>query len=794
LGETEFSLRFYDTGHLVDPNNFYLVFVPARIEYVGPIMGTLALPNNRVPVVRERLGKTATYYSLEPTLRKSWRWLERQLSMVQGILRHFASPYDPLLDLDARPLAKAPASTNYHEPATSEKQVIGRTRHTRDLFILLNATITYYISLIPTPKDYVGKVPYWEYLVLNERVIFPDGSQGKVEPTFLDELRASHIPRPDVLRLGGWIEATSGYSGGAFQRFVASAARWNVPVVIEFPRAQIAHLQANHPSDSMLEIMPTDRDIEAAVNFTAMLEEEIHKMEMEMERERAPPPNSPRRDLTSQYRRSPPPAIDFSAPPPSHVHGLRPGEHPTQFFTRRKEEFNKAWEGMDAAKRAVVEHRRTVYDNHPEPSKNGGVAQKARRYFEWDLHEDGSWSRTSVSRTRAANFFFYSHGNNWIFNPITEEVDICEGLEDEITTDIDPFRLPHGDHTSVHAPADDFQDDQHLGPFAYHLWRFRWRETGPAHLFDHFSIWYGFRPTNDFQLPASYNTLKWKPLHYNHNPGLPPQSQMGVDLRTLRYFHDGIRVHLNTDAPSLASVYDLDPMYPVSFAEAYPLLRAVYVTHLIYGNTSSLSAIPVYAIHSTPQNRDFDDADYEITVEGATSALGCIRLVHSSPEAPKTKRALTLYLAQHGISFRTFSWDPEGTVQNLTVDGQYVPKGLGIRPPEYKPTLLDFHAYESALHAFFGGTRARAALKAGGLIWRIAVQYLSPEHVLQPPLWADPDLLREPTHVTTIPMNGTHYSDDDITDSEKDLICGVYQIVESKANANDADTGEYGCI
>ncbi|KAF8575392.1 hypothetical protein K439DRAFT_1370067 [Ramaria rubella] len=56
--------------------------------------------------------------------------------------------------------------------------------------------------------------------------------------------------------------------------------------------------------------------------------------------------------------------------------------------------------------------------------------------------------------------------------------------------------------------------------------------------------------------------------------------------------------------------------------------------------------------------------------------------------------------------------------------------GLGWRPIGYRPTAVDYAAYEVICGEFFRQHRARAALMHGGIVWCLAVEHICPESVL----------------------------------------------------------------
>ncbi|KAF8576635.1 hypothetical protein K439DRAFT_1366690 [Ramaria rubella] len=95
--------------------------------------------------------------------------------------------------------------------------------------------------------------------------------------------------------------------------------------------------------------------------------------------------------------------------------------------------------------------------------------------------------------------------------------------------------------------------------------------------------------------------------------------------------------------------------------------------------------------------------------------------------------------------------------------------GLGWQPIGYKPTAVDYAAYEVICGEFFRQPRARTALMHGGIVWHLAVEHICLESVLIGPtdeVFRIGEVIRP---------DGEHeYWDDTLSEEELNLICGVY--------------------
>ena len=165
----------------------------------------------------------------------------------------------------------------------------------------------------------------------------------------------------------------------------------------------------------------------------------------------------------------------------------------------------------------------------------------------------------------------------------------------------------------------------------------------------------------------------------------------------------------------------------------------------------------LYAASTTPR--------WYLFVKSAESALECLRR-QWGPEVEDVARNLL----EKGIPFTT-------RVQ-LSESLQLPPPpplNLGWRYPHYQPDHLDYKEYEQRRNAFLSEPRGRVALLTGGIIWRLAMEVLSPDTVLVGPTPGEYGKYISTSH------GGTMLWDEELTESERDLICGVYH-VQSELN------------
>ena len=101
---------------------------------------------------------------------------------------------------------------------------------------------------------------------------------------------------------------------------------------------------------------------------------------------------------------------------------------------------------------------------------------------------------------------------------------------------------------------------------------------------------------------------------------------------------------------------------------------------------------------------------------------------------------------------------------------------LGYHSQDYKPGLPEYHYYEHVRKQFCNLPHGRAALLRGGIIWRLALESIgtSAAEVLA---FNGPS---QEVHQRGIPVQDPDTSvtiwDDNLTEAEMDLICGVYTV------------------
>lgn len=100
-------------------------------------------------------------------------------------------------------------------------------------------------------------------------------------------------------------------------------------------------------------------------------------------------------------------------------------------------------------------------------------------------------------------------------------------------------------------------------------------------------------------------------------------------------------------------------------------------------------------------------------------------------------------------------------------------QGLGVRLPDFKVECASYAIYEDMRDFFLASHphAAQACIGASEILWRLTVEALTLESVLD-----GPQGKRE--HQKTVLMDGKVYTMDALTSDEEQLVCGVYHILQ----------------
>ncbi|KAG6912279.1 hypothetical protein DXG01_015742, partial [Tephrocybe rancida] len=162
----------------------------------------------------------------------------------------------------------------------------------------------------------------------------------------------------------------------------------------------------------------------------------------------------------------------------------------------------------------------------------------------------------------------------------------------------------------------------------------------------------------------------------------------------------------------------------------------------------------------------WDNLSGEVGLRSATDVLH----LHREGPGPAVRNVIR-YLLDSGIPFNTFIRAPYRVVPPP-------PKprfsGLGFRPANYPPSGLDWIGYQHEAQKVLRSPRGRAALMAGGILGRIAKDFLDYDCVFLVPL--DEDVVDGGVCYQDTSPTSDSYWDDALTEDEIRIVCGTYSV------------------
>ena len=196
---------------------------------------------------------------------------------------------------------------------------------------------------------------------------------------------------------------------------------------------------------------------------------------------------------------------------------------------------------------------------------------------------------------------------------------------------------------------------------------------------------------------------------------------------------------------------DLSPFASV----ANPGLRVSQVM-----NSNIINSDTHYVIKS--RNASGNNTGWQLVVDDAAIVLECFR------QDRDTIQDISIALLSSGQPFSTRILRDQCCQSILRPQPSLT---LGWRTPSYQPTTTEYGFYEQLRKDFFTRPHSRAAFLKGGLIWRLAIEsigILANELVLNGP---SDEVLDFGTSIEPKAL-----WDDDLCDTDMDLICGVYKV------------------
>ncbi|KAJ7668571.1 hypothetical protein DFH06DRAFT_982765 [Mycena polygramma] len=416
-------------------------------------------------------------------------------------------------------------------------------------------------------------------------------------------------------------------------------------------------------------------------------------------------------------------------PPVEHYSGQKEGEDMHTYFARRAER-NKKWAGSEKLDARSSRLARETY-----AAKGGPPSKKAARVFVWE-EEAGFLIRRSVNYTNAADMWDDYSPKQRRYDGFSDEWDLCHEFapEEDWGADDDDkgykgYTDPHSNDLREIYDLDDtsygLEDVDEAHPDMAEIPRFRFGFTQPIA-----PARYQEALRADF-LARAVGDEKWPDLR------LPKYSLLSVLLAYL------LKAKSIQDVPR--ELLDLRQE------------GAEIMGHWAVDVRQELLNNQLFYVISLP------DTNVHILLQSAATVLQIVRMGWG---ASSGINEIVAELLARGVQFRLCFQAP------LYREPLYQLRqtGLGFRPVGYRPTLVDYVAYQQRLQAFLHSPRGRAALCAGGIIGRLARARVPDDLVLLGP--------SDEAFQTGVRLwdrrKQTAYWDDALSADDIDLICGVY--------------------
>jgi hypothetical protein len=175
----------------------------------------------------------------------------------------------------------------------------------------------------------------------------------------------------------------------------------------------------------------------------------------------------------------------------------------------------------------------------------------------------------------------------------------------------------------------------------------------------------------------------------------------------------------------------------------------------------------IYIVES--RHSEDNHPSWHLVLEDAATVLECFR----RPQA--TISDVVEYLVSRGRPFSTRI--PRRLVQRSPFNRHPGPLAtLGWRFASQPPTIVEYAYYQDLRAQFFLRVHSRAAFLRGGILWRLALESTGrsvEELVLDGPSY---EVLDHGNSILPVGSNEELW-DDNLSESETDLICGVYKII-----------------
>jgi hypothetical protein len=739
------------------PDYPYLAFVISPPRFDHPLLQRLNYTYHSLPI-------QSPVWKLAPSLAAQWEILEDALLFIANKVLPEGNQLYPL----EFSVFHLPRTYGYLRSHRSEHLARKSAIRSRDAFVVLMALCSFTIARFHGAVLPADVEPVWV------RVL--QGPNG-LNPSWLELFRSSPIPDFSGLypRVGTVVDVNT----WPYPHLVRRAVNAGVPVWFRW--SKVDKPLACSPRPELEMYFPTREQIVTAFR------EHRHRSLVNV-------PVNTSTDVVAHTVNtvitSPPNTTDVST---LASHNTFPEPHPN---SRQKR--GETW--MDFFERLEIRHKR-ILDVENDEERSARLARQAHaekflapgkkgaRVFLWQ-HVDGFLLRTLVNRGDAEELFEDTPHQHMRYNAFENEWDICEEFDPTAQIDdADPFgndvteyeelgEIPENNPpsittaTAMPAPTNPTMEATRQDIFAM----FGREDSHSA------AASPTFVGTLDYQLYLRFGfdcegTQQPIPSDWNKTRNILQDLQSGVQDVYKAAIAEFVVSLLDQSVDNMPAIsWDLSPTSSSFLRDRmghYLSINAQVVEVLqsarsnIIGEPNTTLQETTYLLRQPLHHSSDNSVDWLLAVASPAVALQCVRFC--STNVADAAR----FCVQRGISFNTFARflhpqsHPHVPHHRVT---------LGARPEGYVPDAADYAAYEAARTRFLQSSSARAALLKGGIVWRLAMEFMTPSGVLAGPS----DIASTRGRVIRISGVGD-FCDDELSENDIDIICGVYQVYTGKS-------------
>ncbi len=700
----------------------HMMFVQTSKPFYGHLFDRLALPDNSIPI---KAASHPQVWGLDAKLLEDWITLERNLRAVLSACLHISTAPLPKL---WRPWSYPKRFGYQRTHSTYRKAAIAAIR-SRDAFVPLMAAVSFGLYLMQWQQKRCKDFE-WRTLVMEKAHVHAQWL-AYVEDVVFD---------PETTRIGGIID----YTTCQFSAFLPDLIRYFpcMPLYINWGAERPLHVPSYLP-----------------VPASAVFNEFNASPQL-------PPAEVP---AAATVTGDSSPSIEMicqNFPPVEKYSSQRAGEDWKSFFARRDAENAKRAEKETEKARQERQRRIKSAEKQAVPGRNDA------KVFYWD-DEDGFLIRRTAGRGH-----YDLHWNRFgekqrRYDSFRNEWDLCKVLDpQDHPTDMNDSD-DDSDGEDFYASLDDDDDDEVLyneGPYSSTADLERIHEIEPEYttvpveshddaLDDIAYYRFGFiNPVSTVPCPSTIPEMH----HVCKFAGVLKDAAVSRVVRDamVKFFGYLLEAKGIHDIP--CKLYDLRQHNADVHRPAAVIIRKKVLNGRLWYILSNrqTDAPPVFTI----------------LLASAASVVEILRREWGPRLIDIAEK-----LIQRGIPFHAALQDSQHHLQRSSLQPCY--GLLGYRPANYEPDRLEFATYQALCRNFLTSQRGRAALLAGGILGRIAKDFISNDEVYPGP---SHDVFKTGLSFVADGEAAPTFWDDALTDDEINLLCGVYKVDTGRGKGDES--------